>query len=711
MWRLTGKMFWVPFVIVVLQLLFSAGLRAERRGESLHLKEGEEMTWNSRRGVLTASGNVRARWGDRHITADHVYYHEQDELLVIRGNARVILDGESQVAGEYIRINMATDQIETEELAGEFQPWYLRAGRVEGTIDTHLVGRSASLTTCDLEDPHYQIRASEFHLYPGDMLIAYNIVAWFGRVPAIYLPWMAVDLKGRFSRWSISPGYSSHDGMMLDMGYRYLMDRDGQPVTGTIYTDLREYTGHGFGADVEYDKEDQHVYLYYFHSRRRPLLYDEEEEEEVRADDKRDLWKFRSTVDYSFDGLPWRLHGEVDWADYARFNREFQRTLATRTQEERFMKGSLIRRDNSSLFRVEAERQDRLRADVEDYRQESGHLPRIRYQLFPVSLDFLPGGFYYRLEGQAAKKYETNSSGETFRPWEGWVDNSLIRSVPWSRSFSQSYRLGYEQRYREKEEDSSESSESTGAGSLRVRNSFRPFPGMNLDLNYNLKERINRRDQVELQLLGENLGLESSGRLEHNLDLTLNWRRGDGYAQLRSGYDLRRLKNADISSDSRVYPVRLNFSFPLGNYWSWNQFAAYNFQEDRIDQLNTDWEFSISRQFQTSLSWHYNRREEEDFSRLGHGFNWTPRHDRWRFRSDLVYDIEKEQLDETRLKVYRQLHCWEMRVMYREIKDRDRQVWLAFNLVDYPSRALGFERNIGRDGYDLTEGTWEEIVE
>ncbi len=712
MWKVTGRLLYISAVLIVFQAAGFTGVSAAELDSSLHLEHGDQMSWNAREGVLSARGDVQARWGSRHISADHVYYHEQDQTLIIRGNARVLLDDGSQVAGDYIRMNLATDEIETREIAGEFEPWYLRSAAVEGTIDTHLVGRSASLTTCELEDPHYEIRASEFHLYPGNMLVGYNVVAWFGRVPAIYLPWMVVDLKHRFSRWSIRPGYSSGDGMMLDLGYRYLMDRDEQPVTGTIYTDLREYTGKGLGADVEYDEENQHAYLYYFHSRRRPLVYDEDEEEEVRADEKRDLWKIKSTLNYKFDGIPWRLHGEVDWADYARFNREFQRTLATRTQDERFMKGSLIRRDDRSLFRVEAERKDRLLADREEYSQDAGHLPRVRYQLFPINFNFLPRGFYYRFEGRAEKKYEPLSGEDSFRPWDARVENSLIRSIPWTGNFSQSYRVGYQQRYRERdEEDNSKSSESTGAVSLRVRNSFRHLPGVNFDLTYNLKERINRRDEVELELLGQDLGMESSGRKEHNLDFSLTMQQKESYAHLRGGYDLRRLKSGDISSDSRVYPLRLNFSLPLSSYWQWNQFAAYNWQDSKIDQLNTDWEFSISRQFQTSLSWHYNRREGDDFSRLGHGFNWTPRHDKWRFRSDLVYDLEKEQFDETRLKVYRQLHCWEMRVMYRELKDRDRQVWLAFNLVDYPSRALGFERNIGRDGYDLTEGTWEEIVE
>jgi hypothetical protein len=43
--------------------------------------------------------------------------------------------------------------------------------------------------------------------------------------------------------------------------------------------------------------------------------------------------------------------------------------------------------------------------------------------------------------------------------------------------------------------------------------------------------------------------------------------------------------------------------------------------------------------------------------------------------------------------------------------DRDRQIWITFNLADYPSRVLGFERDIAGGDYDLSEGTWQEIAE
>ncbi|MGM0380375.1 MAG: LptA/OstA family protein [bacterium] len=679
----------------------------------LRLEEAEHMDWNMRRGILTARGNVRARWGQRHIYADKVYYHEGKQQLVLKGNARLILDGKSQVKGDYIRIDLADDEVETEKIIGEFEPWFLRTAEVKGEIDTHLVAPSASLTTCDLENPHYRIRAGEFHLYPGDRLVGYNVVVSIGRVPVFYLPWMMVDLKHRFSRWKINPGYSSHDGFMLELGYRYLMERDEQPITGTIYTDLREYSGAGIGADVEYDEEEQYAYLYYFRSRRRPLVYDAEKEEEVRSEKEHELRKLKASVDYSFDSVPWRMHGEADWPDYARFNREFQSSLSLRTENERTLQGALIRRGEQSLFRVGGKRTDRLAEETDDFRRSSGYMPRVHYQLFPVNFEFLPSGYYYRFEGVAEKRYE-NTEGDTyFRPWDMWVQNSLTRSVPWTSWLNQSYRFGYQQKYEEilNDESGAEESLTTGAGIFRLRNSIRYIPGVNLDLTYNLKERFNHRDEVKLNLMGKDRGLESSGRIEHNLDFSASWQPGNSYFHLRGGYDLRRSKTAEILSDSRVYPIRLNFEFPVNNYWKWNQFINYSWQEEKISQLNTEWDFNLSRQFKTGFSWDYNRRSGDDFSQLGHHFNWSPAGDRWRFRSDLLWSRQKDQLEETRFKLYRQLHCWEMRIIYRELKDHDRQLWLTFNLVDYPRRALGVERNIGQNNYDMTEGTWKEIVE
>ncbi|MFP4687091.1 MAG: hypothetical protein ACLFN5_03175, partial [bacterium] len=90
--------------------------------------------------------------------------------------------------------------------------------------------------------------------------------------------------------------------------------------------------------------------------------------------------------------------------------------------------------------------------------------------------------------------------------------------------------------------------------------------------------------------------------------------------------------------------------------------------------------------------------------------SWESKDEIWRLHSDVVYDLTEEELEERRFMVYRRLHCWEMRVLYREIEDQEHQVWLAFNLADYPSRAIGFERDISGENYDLREGRWEDIV-
>ncbi|MFP4687557.1 MAG: hypothetical protein ACLFN5_05545, partial [bacterium] len=595
------------FTILFLGLfLFYPGFRgacgANQPDQPVRLEQADNMHWHGKRGVLHAEGDVFVTWGRYRIYAGEVEYNVEEEKLLGRNNVRIFPGEGRQIRGEYLQVYLESGEIKVEEFDGELPPWYVQTPFVEGDIDTHLTGGRAAFTTCELEKPHYRLTAGRFHIYPGDRLVAYNASLWFGEVPVFYFPFIVLDLRDRLRRWSIRPGHSSRDGFMLELGYRYLMEEDGWPVTGTVYGDLREYAGRGGGIDVEYDKKDKYAYLYYFRSHRKPLVL--EDGSEVRGGEKEDLWKLKSKVDYNFDNSNWKLHGEADWAGYARFNKEFERSLAARSQSDRKLKGSLIHRDDKSMFRIDGERRDRVDTDG-DFQRYSASLPDLRYQLFPVNVSWLGRGVYYRLDGRARRNYELDSGQ---RLWNSYLQTSLIKSFSPTRWLGHSFRAGYRHNYKERSAGDESEYNSIGNVELRARNSLRVFPGLSVDLIYNFDQRVNRKDEVEFELNQDDYGIEKHGREEHNIDLGIRYEIDRGYLFLRGGYDLRSSEDVSIKSDSRIYSPRLNFNFSLTPYWQWDQFVGYDVQESEIQQANTNWDFRLTRNFSTGFGWDYNRR-------------------------------------------------------------------------------------------------------
>lgn len=707
--RDTGRL--LPGVIIawaILLFLLSGG--AASAADSLPqgpivLDQAERVRLDERNGRLEATGDVEISWGKQQLYAPRIVFTSSTNELLSTGGAKLVGEGGAVVRGEQIQFNRSTGEAKVIEASGKMEPWYLQAPRISGKVDTSFLMRGGSLTTCNLETPHYSFSGSDFYFYPGDRVTGYNVVFWVGGTPVFYLPWMIVDLKHRLSRWEIHPGYSSKEGATLELNYHYLMPRDEQPFTGTIYTDWRENAGSGRGIDIDYDHEDKKAYFYYFQSRRQPLVINSAGEE-IRSDTEDLLWKFRSHIDYQLPRKNWRLHSSVDWLSYNRFNRDFSRQLSDRTQTERWIKSSLVHTTRSSLFRIDARQEEKISesGSGNEFIRDKAFMPRLKYQLFsqPTPL----GGVYYSFNSELQREF-VRADSEWLR--SARAEGSMSKVISPAVGFRQTYRFTYGQNYGEEINAGEKNEETHGYFGFTLRNTYNFARRLGLEANYVLRQRVNDKEEVRLELNGVDRGVEEHGRETEKVDLNLRWKSKKNYLNLDGGYDLRQTKADSIKSDSRILPVRLHGFLRLSDFWNWSQFIRYSPVENEIEQVNTDWQFKINSGFDYGLAWYYNRRAGNDLSKLETSLDWLSPAENWRWRGEVTYNLKTEEYDELKFLVKRQLHCWDMRLMYREILNRDRQFWVMFTLGAYPSRGLGLQQDVSRSSIDFEGGDWREI--
>lgn len=107
----------------------------------------------------------------------------------------------------------------------------------------------ATLTTCDLEHPHYALAAREVVLFPGDKLIARDVEVYVHERRLLRLPWMIFLLGTR--RLPIVPevGRNDTEGYFVRLPYQYLLNADN---LGLLRLDVTEKRGLGLGIDHFY---------------------------------------------------------------------------------------------------------------------------------------------------------------------------------------------------------------------------------------------------------------------------------------------------------------------------------------------------------------------------------------------------------------------------------------------------------------------------
>ena len=176
-------------------------------------------------GELAASGDVEFHDGEDVARGESLTY----DLTSKHG---VLQSGKATVQGDRMEGPMYIT-------GSEFQAEPGRV-RIEG----------GSFTTCDLETPHYRVKAGEIKIHVGDRMELWQLSYWEGKLCVFRWPYLVIPLKeeNRFDMPQV--GYGAKEGWFVKTTYNYYRSPS---FRGYLYLDYFSRQGLGLGAKHLYD--------------------------------------------------------------------------------------------------------------------------------------------------------------------------------------------------------------------------------------------------------------------------------------------------------------------------------------------------------------------------------------------------------------------------------------------------------------------------
>jgi LPS-assembly protein len=232
-------------------LALPVALRAQQRPgwviEALDENGWAEFDFQTGQGRGT--NGVLVRYGSAFLTADQVSVNQQSGEVIADGNVHIQSE-EQMWAGEHIRYNFRTKMIEAEQFRTGRTPVFAEGEGLHGDFTNRvLIATNGMITTDDVSEPAFKVRAKYLKIIPGDKLEAHHATLYVGGVPVFYFPYYSRNIGPHANNFNFIPGYRTSWGPFLLGNYHFYM---GDALEGTAHADYRERRGAGFGPDLNY---------------------------------------------------------------------------------------------------------------------------------------------------------------------------------------------------------------------------------------------------------------------------------------------------------------------------------------------------------------------------------------------------------------------------------------------------------------------------
>lgn len=206
---------------------------------------------NDKKLVVTGDVKLRTETGVE-VFADRGELDDTSKTVTLTGDVS-IYQGQSVQRGRQVVYFMETGKLDASGLRTGVDPLLLEAdGFVleQGNAGQVFVGQHAGITTDDVENPRFWVRADETRVYPDDRVTFKNMKVFAGDTPIFWLPYFAQPLDADLG-YHFIPGARSNWGAYLLNSYGVLLGDDEDPwLLSRWNLDLRSRRGVGMGVDL-----------------------------------------------------------------------------------------------------------------------------------------------------------------------------------------------------------------------------------------------------------------------------------------------------------------------------------------------------------------------------------------------------------------------------------------------------------------------------
>ncbi|MFA6666594.1 MAG: LptA/OstA family protein, partial [Armatimonadota bacterium] len=181
---------------------------------------------------VVARSNVKVVYKEFTVTSDSLEADLATNIAVFTDNVKLLTGGQT-ASGAQLTLNLKTREwnftdaksvMAPDKLGGRVQgSAYIKSREISGTSkETRL--DSGTLTTCDLENPHYCFSAEKMDIYPGSRIIAYKVSIYGKDKRLVTFERLAIPIRGLSTNLIPQVGSSAEEGMYLKAAYPYMAE-------------------------------------------------------------------------------------------------------------------------------------------------------------------------------------------------------------------------------------------------------------------------------------------------------------------------------------------------------------------------------------------------------------------------------------------------------------------------------------------------------
>jgi hypothetical protein len=197
--------------------------------------------------IIFLRGNVDIEYAAKKITADQVNINVDTGIITGVGNITFISQGKEYWA-ESFYYNSSTDEGLFINAKTYISKFFYKGGIIWKVHESEkFVAEDVTLTTCDLDDPHYRIESDKLYFYDENRVLIKDASIYYGSEKVMRLPYLYKNLNEPVIRSSL---YFRERAGIVSQNTYYPLETDEKELKlkGDFYERLGLYIGSDFSA-------------------------------------------------------------------------------------------------------------------------------------------------------------------------------------------------------------------------------------------------------------------------------------------------------------------------------------------------------------------------------------------------------------------------------------------------------------------------------
>ena len=578
----------------------------------------ESVIFDKTNNIVIAEGNVRLQYKDVFLETQKLFYDTQKNVVYISTDV-FLSHYDNRLFAKSLQYDVNSEKIMIQNFYSFYDPYYSYSKScVVGK--ENLLLEEAKLTHCNFKTPHYYFKSKKVVIYPYKEIKLYSPSLVLRNISVLWVPYYRISLKPSKHYLTVDPSYENERGLITKIKYgrKFLENFDIK-----LMCDLYSVDSVGLGSEIKYSTTSYNgaIYLYTVNN-----FKDGKTQINVRINNNHKIfssWMLKSNVEYLSNEQFYNLYEKENWF--------------------------LVKRDLNSGISISYDTQkfllrfSYLRYDSFDTRQNkfinNYYKTPLNFIVYPFSVgkikfneslniipSFIESSTYYAV-----------SSDNNFNIF---IPLRLSKNISFSPTVSiQSFLKFYPDR-----------SLFYNFYGLVLPLRFYPFNFCSFDLSYNYKIRsIDNSFSI----------IFSSNVLTNSLSPRVDLFYRQNFLRFYTTYDF--LAKIDGNSWYKKFYV-LNTDFGS----SYKKFDFFTHTEYKIDenilqnlQVSLGYRFDFNNRFDFVYSKSYSQKKDIIASRIN---VYIPDNIQLKLRSTLNIEKENVELVNTNFELYKDLHCWEVKV-------------------------------------------------